>query len=311
MSVERIKDVIQNLNCCNAWSLQLLKISTSIKLGVTYTSRQITLAPTEAQTALLGKISELYLGQGKKSLNQFSEVIRYDGTANSMLIYKLEAADRLICQQFSDFQNAIAAPDVEADPYKFTSAFLIKGIIPIAGENISVQLISMQNPVTTLKNKYHFDRGRFYQINAPVLSLRPTMDVVILGSTVYLLSLAGENLFNMERSYKAVCASKVGLIENASIVYGIDRFKTIAQSGHNPRKFVAFNESRLEALQNKDVRVAMAEKFAIPLDASGELFDAEQNGAADKIVKLLCDKGMIDPFNMSAVEVDGARKWKE
>ena len=54
----------------------------------------------------------------------------------------------------------------------------------------------------------------------------------------------------------------------------------------------------------------MAKRFFIPLDDAGDKFDATVEGAAEKIVKLLCNKGMIDPFEKTAVEVDGARQWK-
>ena len=54
----------------------------------------------------------------------------------------------------------------------------------------------------------------------------------------------------------------------------------------------------------------MSKQFNIPLDATGEKFDASVEGAAEKIVKLLCKKGMVDPFEKNAVEVDGARQWR-
>ena len=54
----------------------------------------------------------------------------------------------------------------------------------------------------------------------------------------------------------------------------------------------------------------MSKQFNIPLDATGEKFDASVEGAAEKIVKLLCNKGMVDPFEKNAVEVDGARQWR-
>lgn len=168
----------------------------------------------------------------------------------------------------------------------------------------------MQNPVTTLKHKFLRKKGAFEELSDKVLSLRPTMDILVVGETVYFLTLAGENLFNMARSYKAVCHQKVEEVEQADIISGIENFKSTAETGHNPRRFIAFNESRLTALKKKNVRVAMAKRFSIPLDAAGDKFDATMEGATEKIVKLLCNKGMIDPFEKTAVEVDGARQWQ-
>ena len=53
---------------------------------------------------------------------------------------------------------------------------------------------------------------------------------------------------------------------------------------------------------------AMAKQFNIPLDADGNL-DATVDGAAERIVKVLCNKGMVDPFKKAPVEVSGAKPW--
>ena len=113
----------------------------------------------------------------------------------------------------------------------------------------------------------------------------------------------------MARAYKAVCHDAVSEVESTGIISGADTFRTVAESGHNPRKFVAFDRERLNALRNTNTRKAMAKRFSIPLDSENR-FDATVDGAADKIVKLLCNKGMVDPFTNVAVEVSGAKQWQ-
>ena len=56
------------------------------------------------------------------------------------------------------------------------------------------------------------------------------------------------------------------------------------------------------------MRNKIGKKFKIPLD--GDKFDINQQGAADKLVKLLCDRGMIEPFDNNPIEVSGAKKWE-
>lgn len=70
------------------------------------------------------------------------------------------------------------------------------------GEILPVKLISMQNPITTLKYKFFCNKGRFEEFTEKVLNLRTAIDVVIIGDKVYFLTMAGEKLFNMERAYK-------------------------------------------------------------------------------------------------------------
>ena len=270
----------------------------------------VILSPNGRLSTLINDIAAVYTGTGKKAIDSYREVREYDGTADALVVYKLSTAHELIASEYASFLQVIADPNTENDPFEYTSAYLLKGQITLDNESTPVKLISMQNPVTTLKHKFLRKNGVFEELSDKVLSLRPTMDILVVGETVYFLTLAGENLFNMARSYKAVCQQKIEEVEQANIIGGIDCFKSTAESGHNPRRFIAFNASRLTALKKKNIRVAMAKRFSIPLDDAGDKFDATVEGAAEKIVKLLCNKGMIDPFEKTAVEVDGARQWK-
>lgn len=310
MSLDRIKNVFENLSTGTNWSLQLLNIKTSKRTGTGYSSRQISLSPSERLDALINDIAAVYTGNGKKAISTYRSVRDYDGTADALTVYKLPSTHELISAEYASFVQVIADPNNEDDPFEYTSAYLLKGQLTMDGENTAIKLISMQNPVTTLKHKFLRKKGTFEELSDKVLSLRPTMDILVVGDTVYFLTLAGENLFNMARSYKAVCHQKIEEVEQADIISGIETFKATAETGHNPRRFIAFNESRLTALKKKNVRVAMAKRFSIPLDAAGDKFDATAEGTTEKIVKLLCNKGMIDPFEKTAVEVDGARQWQ-
>ena len=223
----------------------------------------------------------------------------------------MDKENTLIASEYDAFLTEIANPDVEADPFAYTSAYVLKGIIPVGDDEIHVKMVSMQSPITKLKQKFQLlhPSGRFSQITHPILTLRTSVDVVIIGDTIYFLTLAGENLFNMARAYKAVCHDAITEIEGTGIISSVDEFRVIAESGHNPRKFVSFDRERLNALKNTNTRKAMAMRFSIPLDGENR-FDTSADGAADKIVKLLCNKGMVDPFKNVAVEVSGARRWQ-
>ena len=75
------------------------------------------------------------------------------------------------------------------------------------------------------------------------------------------------------------------------------------------RQLEAVQEKNEEQkLKNARSRAKMARKFNIPM--AGELFDTTQPGAIDKIVKLLCDRGMVDPFDDNPMEVAGSKKWE-
>ncbi len=312
MSLEIIKSVLQHLNDSPNWSLQMLNIKTSTITGTGYSSREITLTPSNRLTQLLSDISKMYLDDNsKKSFNQYQEVRLYDGTADEFVIYKLPTNHHLLKNQYESLVETIANPDVESSPYIYKSAYLLKGQVKIRTDTISVKLVSMQNPITTLKNKFSLtNNGNFQELSDKVLNLRPTIDILIVNDTVYFFTLAGENLFNMSRSYKTVCHNKVEMIDSANIIHPMDNFKSVAESGHNPRKFVSFKDSNLDALKSTETRVRIAQKFEIPLDEQTFKFDTSTENACNKIVKFLCGKAMIDPINETAMEVSGAKSWQ-
>lgn len=310
MSIEVLKSAFESIQHGTDWSLQLLRITSSKREGTQYASRQIVLEPEDRLDSFVHSLAKRYLGTEKGSLSKYTSVTVYDGTTDGLTIYKLDSENALISEEYERFVTAIGNPDVEADSMSFKSAYVIKGSTIVGDEDTPVKLVSIQNPITTLKHKFSpiRDNGKFKELDSQVLSLRPTLDVVVIGSTVYFLTMNGENLFHMERAYKAVCQRTINDIEAADMVGGFDIFKSVAGTGHNPRRFVAFDNERFEALKNTRTRKAMAKQFGIPLDADGKL-DATVDGAAERIVKVLCNKGMVDPFKKAPVEVSGAKPW--
>lgn len=304
-----MKAVFEALPNCTAWSLQLLKINTSKQSGTSYTGREIVLSPEGTLASFVAEISDRYIDESKGVLNSYHDITEYNGSTVDRAIYWLDKTNELIADEYDALITAIANPDTELDPLEFKArAYVLRGIVHLDGEEKPIKLISMQNPVTSLKHKFLRANGTFTEITDRVISLRTSIDVIIMEDTVYMLTLAGENLFNMERAYKAVCTGKLVEIERCNIVTDFAVFSSVAGSGHNPRKFVSFNDAHLQKLKNTRSRTKMAKKFNIPMD--GELFDTTQPGSTEKIVKLLCDRGMVDPFDDNPMEVAGSKKWE-
>lgn len=309
MTLKKMKAVFEALPNCTAWSLQLLKINTSKQSGTSYTGREIVLSPEGTLASFVAEISDRYIDESKGVLNSYHDITEYNGSTVDRAIYWLDKTNELIADEYDALITAIANPDTELDPLEFKArAYVLRGIVHLDGEEKPIKLISMQNPVTSLKHKFLRANGTFTEITDRVISLRTSIDVIIMEDTVYMLTLAGENLFNMERAYKAVCTGKLVEIERCNIVTDFAVFSSVAGSGHNPRKFVSFNDAHLQKLKNTRSRTKMAKKFNIPMD--GELFDTTQPGSTEKIVKLLCDRGMVDPFDDNPMEVAGSKKWE-
>lgn len=164
--METLKAAFAEMCNCSNWSLQLLKISTSKSAGTKYASRQIQLEPASEMDFFISEISKKYLSGGKGSLDSFTDIVDYDGTASGTTIYRLTKDYALIASEYVTFLMEIANPDVESDPFSYTSAYVLKGgVLSIGGEEIPVKLVSMQSPITKLKQKFQLlhPSGRFSQ----------------------------------------------------------------------------------------------------------------------------------------------------
>lgn len=304
-----IRSILQNLNNAKNWSLQVLQIKPSKRAGTEYTGREITFDPAGRLEEFVSEVSELYIGAKGCFDAKFVHLSEYDGSANGKTIYKLNRTSPLIASEYNSLMQALANPNSEVDPFEMKArASVLIGQFERDETIIPIKLISMQNPITMLKHRFMQNKGAFQELDKKVLTLRPTIDVLIYGNEVYLFTLNGENLFNMERSYKVLCSDYIAKVQESEIFVNIEKFSSVAGSGHNPRRFVSYNQSHLEKLKNASTRRKIATKFSIPMD--GGKFDTNQEGVTEKIVKILCDKGMVDPFESLPMEVPSAKKWE-
>lgn len=210
MTLEKMKTVFAALPNCAAWSLQLLKINTSKRSGTSYIGREIALSPDGTLASFVAEISDRYIDGSKGVLNSYHDITEYNGSTVDRVIYWLDKTNKLISDEYETLITAVAKPDTELDPLEFKAgAYILRGIVHLDGEEKPIKLISMQNPVTSLKHKFLRANGTFKEITDKVISLRTSIDVVIMENTIYMLTLAGENLFNMERAYKAACTKKL------------------------------------------------------------------------------------------------------
>ncbi|MDL2302466.1 DUF4868 domain-containing protein [Lachnospiraceae bacterium OttesenSCG-928-D06] len=309
MSTEFVKMAFASLNTNPAWTLQLLRIKNSRREGTSYAGREISLFPEGRLNTFVSEIVDHYTDENRGALKSYTGIWEYDGTTLDKTIYKIKTDNPLIATEYSDLKEALANPDVESDPLEFgAQAYVLKGTVTIDETDRAVKLISLQKPVTNLKHKFMKSSGTFKEIDDKVLSLRTSIDVIIVDDMVYMLNLAAENLFNMERAYRATCTAKLDIVKECEIVSDYDTFVTIAGSGHNPRKFVSFNENHLQKLKNTNSRRKIAKKFNLPL--KDDKFDTELKEVSDKLVKILCNRGMVDPFDDEPMEVAGSKKWE-
>jgi hypothetical protein len=246
----------------------------------------------------------------KNRLSKYTEVVEYNGTCNGTTIYKIREDNTNIRIDLDALLQEIANSDVEADPMEMKSqAYILCSTIHICNEEHNVKLISMNSPITILKNKFFQNKGKFFEISPKVLNLRTIINVIIYDKTVYFMDMSGETLFNMERAYKIKCNVAVNEIEKLNIISDGEVFEKFATSGQNPRRFVAFSESKLNLLTKKKNREKVSNSYSIPLTMDKKYFDTSNKKNVDNLVKVLCGKAMWDILEEIPVEVENTRTW--
>lgn len=310
MSLELIENIFTKIVESENWSVNLLGFKHSKRSGTSYNCRRIELEPHQKLQNIIDEISQLYIGSNGR-LSKYNDVREYDGTCNGTTIYRISENNENVTIDVESLLQGIADSDVESNPMEMKAqAYVLSNEIHISGEEHRIKLISMNNPIVTLKNRFYRKNDKFYEISDKVLNLRTTINVVIYDTTVYLLDMSGETLFNMERAYKIKCNETIEIIEEMNIVSNIVVFKNTATTGQNPRKFVAFSKSKLDKLSKKRNRKKAAEYFKIPLIGDDCQFDTSKKENANNLVKVLCNKAMWDILEEMPVEVDGSKNWK-
>ena len=305
--MEQMYKIFSALSSCNAWSVFLLKIDEAESMR--YESHKITLSPDGIISDFIIDLVDKYTCFNSGILGRYSAVDMYDGSSIGTSIYKLSTDDEKIEEAYKALVEAINNSEREDNPEnKKFNAYFIQGAISFDGIEHPVKLFSMRTPTTVLKNKFRFRNGVYEEVTDKLFALRLTVDAVIVDNDIYFLTMDAEKLFGMERAYKKICNSKVNELATYSFISDPDSFRKIATSGHNPRRFVSYNQNRVEHLKDKTKRVKWSKYFGINLNKSN--FDTSNTENVEKIIKLICDKGMADPFENSPVEVAGSKKWK-
>ena len=309
MSLDLVKEIFSALPDCKEWHAHLLSFTHSKRHGTTYNCRRIELEPSERLSALIKDISAGYVGEGKNKLKKYADIREYDGTCNATTVYRISENNSDIEIDLEALLQGIADSDSEADPFGMKAqAYVLCGNMRRDDEDHQIKLISMNTPITTLKNRFWHDKGKFWEIPDKVLNLRTSMNVIIYDRKVYFLDMSGETLFNMERAYKLKCSETIDEIEGLRIISDPDVFRSTASSGQNPRRFAAFSKSKLKLLTKKRNREKAAKYFKIPLTEDKQ-FDTSQKVDAENLVKVLCGKAMWDVLEEVPVEVDGSKDW--
>ena len=302
--IECINDLFLGIDNIDECELYLYRIGSGRKKQIM--CRNIEQLGNQSILDLVIFIKSQYSQDGSRIGETYEEVRDYDGVMSQGILYRIENKSPLIRERIEHLDNQIVEATTENDVFDYKNGYILVG--NCKGKRI--KLISVGTPVKQFKNKFMIAKfgNTLTNIDDKVLALKYSIDVAVVGDYTYILSKAAQTFFDFERSYKIYARQCVLEICDSDLISDLENFKKISFSGHNPRKFLSFNKKTIAALQDGVVRERIASKFQIPLTTDGKLDTSSEKGAIS-VIKLLCNKAMLDPIEFQAREVDGARNW--
>ncbi len=304
MSLQTLHSLFENLPSLTQRELHLLRFEDGSENGMTYCSRTIELQPVDLMDELLEDIKKEYVGS-KGRLEQYATVEPYDGSVVGTTIYSFDCANEPLAAPYNNLITSLAKPQTETDPFVFqANAYVLQGIWMREDSSVPVKLIMISNPFKQLKHKFFYDNGTFTKTSQSVLDLRLYADVVTIGQELFFFGMAGEKLFGMERAYRANSRTLAEQLGNVSFFTNTETLQTTVISGHYPRMLVAYQPDKLAHLEKLANRRAIAKKFKISILSDGTL-DLGSPASAGNLIRFLCNKGMLDPVDQSAMEGGG------
>lgn len=308
MSMKMLKDFFSDLPSLESKGLKLLRFSEDSENVMAYTSQEIKLHPAELLDNLLKEIQAEYIGK-RNRLGQYTTVDKYDGSLVGTTIYSLPCADPLIKTAYEHMIKSLANPLTIGSPLDLNAnAYVLQGDWNYKDQTLPVKLLAVMSPFKKLRHKFFYEGDTFKEISEDVLDLRLYADVILIDQKVFFFGMAGEKLFGMERAYQTNVKKLADGFVKAPFLVNADKLKETALSGHYPRMLVAYQSGKMEYLKDKSQRRAIAKKFDIEIRKDGTL-DMDKPGNAEKLIRFLCNKGMLDPTDQSAMEVAGAKRW--
>ena len=139
MSLAIIRSVLGALTTTQAWTAALVKIKNSKRNGTTYAARGITLAPEGALSRVIANLSKVYTEGNNAYLGKYASVSDYDGSADSLKVYRLQSTSELIADEYTRLIQALSVPEMTGDPLDFAAnAYALKAALDVNGEEKNV-----------------------------------------------------------------------------------------------------------------------------------------------------------------------------
>lgn len=311
MDTTKLMSVFKTLPQGQNWRLSAMSIRGGANSAPDFTSRLIILNPESAMTDYLAEIASHYIDKKHGWLLPFEEIVSYKGEWSSERIFHLSTDDEKVRETARRCKDADKGMAFLGNPEEIdVNALLLHGEISHGKEPTEVWLLSNRKPFQKLSRRFSWRKGKkvYERIDEQVLTLSTAFDAVIVGKDLFFLSIAGAQAFVCEKICREIAERKAKRLKTLAINTKV--LAKVALNGFNPKRFLSFNEHRVNELESSsDMCRKISSLFNIPFDENSKKFETKNPGEAERLIKVVCNRGMEDPFTENAVEVAWSAPW--
>ena len=246
-----------------------------------------------------------------EDIEQFERVLEYKGEGLEERLYWIGLNDAKMAKVWNGIEGAECDCEQEwvRNYRQGDSQMKFKGVMvdsEVNGEVIT--LFTIVNPVKCVEHAFFLSRNEFKEVDGPLLILPTKVGAIRFGNRIYFLSLAFLKLFIPKEEVNRESKKAVDSIVATGRIADEGAFRDYAMKGYNPRRLLNCDEKKVAIISDPKSGRTLREKFGIEMK-NGKL-TASTPEEVDRLIKLVTNRGMVDPFNKdAAMEVSGAIKW--
>lgn len=312
MHVKTIKKVFDLLTTSSPedWQLSALRINRSSET-TEYETHSIILSSTKDMAEYLKEIRERYVGGEEPLIDDNTDVVEQDGSLHETPVEHLPSNDAFFEEGYGKLCRAIENPEVNRSPLDIKpNAIALRYAGKVSPMKGPIYIIFKKTPFSLFKNRFYRKDDVFFRLEDAILTLPTQIDLMIVGRDAFSFSSSGSGIATDNAAARKVAERELESLSKEAFIADSSVLKEVGGKRKNARLFKAMNEGRKNRLRtDKKFCAKMADAFGIPCRKG--VFEVSDPADAERLLKLLCMRGMMDPFAESPVEVSGSVAWKK
>lgn len=304
MSYNEINDGINKAKQIEKWDSLIIKYNHRTHPNE-YTCYKVSFATEQLLKETISNICDGYLHIVQKYNSKIEE---YTGANSKNVIDKISIFNELVIsnwtsliQHVNDYDDTVQLCDIKGNAFIFAGTYKENDCYK------NIYLLSRKNPVITFKKGrapiFTSRNNLITDTDDPFLQFGKCFDALIYNNTIYMINLNCESILNMEYTHKKVCNKSLSELETLNIIKDWDQYSAYARGGHNPKRFVTYDRSIVEKLNQSQWRSKVENEIKIPIDLQTGKFDLSDPENARRFTSVVCGKLKSNIFDDGLCEV--------